>query len=291
MTDIITVSVNIFDSIKKTSIIDTNIKSKYDKIFEKYECFFKTNIGPKNIDPKNNKYGTNHHSKKIDVFLHEQPVRTPIKKQKTLHQEILGLLNVLNKANYSKILSKFRLMASKENITVLVEEILHKSCLQIVYVSYYTQLLLDLIEKSGYSSQIIKTVEIFYKNLLESDYIIFQNKSNITDEYDLFCTEQKHKTLVQAKNNLVIILNKKNILMIDINEYIRFILLHLQKSLADIYHLDLILSLLVDIVSYTKEKINFFNHFQLVGALKNIIDNPPNKKISFITENILKKLV
>lgn len=289
MTDIIVISPTTFDGVRKSITVDPVTKAKYDQIFEKYECFFKTNIGPKNVEVKHNKY--THQSRKDNTYHAVDPVVKPRpKRQKTLNQEILGLLNVLNKSNYNKVLSKFRLLSSKDNISFLIEEILNKCCLQISYVSYYTQLLLDLIEISGYSSQIIKAVEIFYKNLLESDYLIFHNES-IKEDYDSFCLEQKHKQLVKAKNSLILILHKKNILTLDINDYINFVLLHLQNSLKDTFHLDLILSVIVDIVSSEKDKINFYNNFKMVSHLKTVLDSPPNKKITFTCENILKEFI
>jgi hypothetical protein len=129
---------------------------------------------------------------------------------------------------------------------------------------------------------------MFYKNLLESDFILFK-KFDIQEEYDLFCAQQKHKQLVQAQNNLILLLNSEHILNIDINDYFNFILQHMQKAIdsQDVYHLDLILSLLLDITTRTKEKINFFNHFQVIANLRRILDTPPNKKITFICENIL----
>lgn len=291
MTDIIVISPTTFDAVRKSIIIDTNIKTKYDQIFEKYECFFKTNIGPKNVDVKHSKY--NHQTRSKDACYHSvDPVaiKPKPKRQRTLNQEILGLLNVLNKSNYNKVLSKFRLLSSKDNISFLIEEILNKCCLQIAYVGYYTQLLLDLIEVSGYSSQIIKSVEIFYKNLLESDYLIFHNE-HTKDDYDTFCSEQKHKHLVKAKNSLILILHKNNILTMNVNDYINFVLMHLQKSLKDTFHLDLILSVIVDIVSSARDKINFHNHFKLISTLKSVLDNPPNKKITFTCENVLKEFI
>lgn len=289
MTDIIVISPTAFDVVKKSISIDTSIKTKYDQIFEKYECFFKTNIGPKNVDVKHNKY--NHQARKDSYHTVEAAASKPRpKKQRTLNQEILGLLNILNKSNYPKVLSKFRLLSTKENISFLIEEILNKCCLQIVYVNFYTQLLVDLIDMSGYSSQIIKAVEVFYKSLLESDYVMFCCESS-KEDYDAFCLEQKHKQLVKARNNLILTLHKKNILMIDINEYISFVLVHLQKSLTDSFHLDLILSVIVDIVSSSKDKINFYNNFKLISHLKTVLDSPPNKKITFTCENILKEFI
>lgn len=282
MTDIIVISLEEFNKIKNTITLDLQIKEKYEGLFNKYDCFFKTNIGNNGVIPKK---GQSTYSKKEPVFEVMSKTHYP-KKIKTTSQEVTGLLNIMNRQNYSKVLSKFRFLLSKENIQSVMKEILIKCCLQIVYKDLYIRLILDITELSGYDDVIRSSLALFFDDYISKKQIVFcgNNKTDIC-EYDIFCNQQKHKSITLARNILFLDLFKHKLLKVDINHYIQYIIECVDQHLNDEYHLDIILSIILHIMDSSFD-ISEENLTKIINILDNITINCPNKKILFTLDNI-----
>lgn len=283
MTDIIVITIEEFNTIKNNVNTNLQIKEKYDSIFNKYECFFKTNIGTNGIIPK--KTHPNKKEQQPYDIVHKS---LHVKKIKTTAQEVTGLVNIMNRQNYNKILSKFRFLISRENIETVMNDILTKCCLQIVYKDLYMKLIMDLIELSGYEDIISNIILTFYNNYINNNQIEFDCK-NGSCGYDLFCNQQKHKTLVLAKNILIVDLFKYKLLKNDINDYITNMISYCKSCMNDEYHLDIILTMLLHILNMNIV-INNNSYNELTNILDNVLDNCPNKKIIFIIDNLYSVL-
>jgi hypothetical protein len=262
MTDIIIFDTNFFKEIKQTLIQDESIKLKYTELFKKYNCF------------SNNQPIIHHKHKIIKHYNHHHPIReTNIKKQ------ILGILNLINNSNYLKLFNKIKIIINIDNIKYIISEILNKCCLQIFYVHVFMKLFINIYEISQKDEKdiIIDTVNTYVNNFINNkEYIL--SESVIINAYDYFCFVQKHKSLINAKNIIILELFKYNILLLKQIDYIEFITKELNICICE-SHIELLLNMLLEI--HRSLPI-----YELDIDYQLILDKTKNQKIKFMVDDL-----
>lgn len=190
MTDLIKIPKSIFYSYKEDYNSDTSdVAKKYDAVYSKFTCF--TNPSVVLITKPPRKHQSNNTERKYA--------------NKDIYKIILGFLNVLNNANYAKIVNKLSLLITPETIQIIVNEILRICTIQIFYVKLYIQLLRDLLERCCSAERIIAFMCI---KKYGADYFAkkewIYKKKLANSQYADFCLLQKFKTHILAKNTLLL---------------------------------------------------------------------------------------
>lgn len=213
MTDIIIINDSIFFDRKNKIIFEelTNIQKKYKEIFFKYPCFSAIQVNSfipinKSTEQQYNRISRNNYNNKKHFNKDDDKINPRInKKPKELEKIILGILNILNEKNYNKMLTKIRLIKSDNNIGIIIKEILQLCSMQILYVNIYMKLLNDII---NLCTEIEKKITFENINLYINNYIISTEwltdyTINPKDFYDLYCINEKKKTLLISKNIMI----------------------------------------------------------------------------------------
>jgi hypothetical protein len=243
---------------------DASIESKYMEIFSKYDCFNKVCTAPV--------------TKNKPRVLHYNP---RVQRHKPLEKVILSTINVINTDNYDKMLNRFRLLATKDNISTIIREILNKCCMQIFFLNIFVRLISDLKRTSGFKDEITGEIKSFVNKFVDEKEYLYRAKSNIVDStYDKFCSEQKHKNYTLSKNMLIVELYKAKLATFDIQVYFTIIyqeLIRLEKTYNDMF-----VQMLLDIVRagiLIKKEGYDFDHF-----------DKSNKKLAFMIEELKQRI-
>ena len=189
MTDFIKIPKHVFCSYKdKFCGHENNVAKKYDLIYATYTCF--TNP-PVVLVAKTTRKHQSHNNERKYV-------------NKDIYKTILGFLNVLNSANYTKIVNKLSILITPDNIQVIVNEILRICTIQIFYVKLYIKLLRDLLERCCTAERITAflCIKKYGADYFAKKEWIYKRKT-ATTVYADFCLLQKFKTHVLAKNILL----------------------------------------------------------------------------------------
>lgn len=233
-TDFIEISAKTFYASRHESIekVRSDLKQKYDDLCAKYACFTQVVAPPPaattstSHPPRKNhnysqssNYGKNHRG-----HHHSHPHQThgganPNRKPRDINKTIMGIFNVLNKSNYSKLLTKVRLIKTESNIGVIMTGLLDTCVLQIFYLGIYMKFLCNIVETSCEAEKVIimKTIEDCINSFVE-DKAWCNHKKNIPkhpgnqdshpmqpdSSYSDFCDQQKARNHIIAKNMMVI---------------------------------------------------------------------------------------
>lgn len=243
---------------------DPMIESKYMELFAKYDCFNKVCIAPV--------------AKNKPRVVHYNP---RLQRNKPIEKIILSTINVINIDNYDKMLNRFRLLATKDNIVILIREILNKCCMQIFFLKIFVRLISDLKRTSGFTEEITGEIKAFVNKFVdEKEYLYKGHSATVDTIYDKFCSEQKHKNYILSKNMLITELHKAKLASFDIQVYFALLyneLIRLEKT----YH-DMFVQMLLDIVRagiVIKNNGYDFDHF-----------DKSNKKLAFMIEELKQRI-
>lgn len=179
---------------KRKSLVEIpgDIKEKYTKLFQQYNCFSDNAVIV--IQPSVT-------FKQVAKKSHPSILR---KEPKTVKKHMLGILNVINDDNYRKMLLKTKIYINKDNIKEIFEEILDKCCYQIFYIHVYMSLIRDLMISFSEKEHTVavSVVNEFILKFVSSGYLLEINKTE--DSYHDFCILQKKKMSITAKNLMLI---------------------------------------------------------------------------------------
>lgn len=211
-------------------------------------------------------------------------------RRKPIERVILGILNIINNDNYDRILNKLRLVATEENITNIINEILNKCCSQFFFMKVFLKLIIDLVNVTGYHEIMMVNINNFIDSfVLNNEYLYIKNVEDKKTDYDNFCNDQKHKSYTLAKNLLIFELLKTNICTgIDMDRYILYFFDNLKNTnTEDHYHNDLLLNILLDILKKTNVEVNQDIYIELHDYFQEYKNIVSSKKIEFLIVEIL----
>jgi len=199
--DIIIIDKSDFLNRKPKEINNEVLFKKYDEIFKKYTCFSSNYIN-NFINLKNkNKNIYNNSSYKPNKYYKED-------KKQDLGRIMTNLLNIVNTQNYNKIMKKIQLIKSTENVGIIIKELLDKCCIQIFFLDIYIKLLKDIINISNDNELeiIFHTINSYVNQYIDTIIYKINQCSLLIDgvtEYESFCTNQKMKNILFAKNMII----------------------------------------------------------------------------------------
>jgi len=154
---------------------------------------------------------------------------------------MVGLLNVINTDNYSKVFVKLRFLIDSSNLPKIIATILEKCCIATIFVNVYIKLIEDI--GTLYN---IKPITELWANQATSKIIPPSVSSG--DVYDDFCLMQKHKMYVTGLNTTLIKLAKASLISMDsIQAYTHHVCLVLCEGVKDEHTLDRLINILVEI--------------------------------------------
>jgi hypothetical protein len=161
---------------------------------------------------------------------------------------IVGFLNIINTDNYSKILSKLRLIIDRSNVESMTKAIMEKCYVATIFVDVYIKLLQDL--NNLYPIQ--TTIESLVSQATDRfEFVI--NEAECDDAYDLFCKKQKHKLMTMGMNTTIIKLCKASLIPKELLvEYFSFFE-KLIKTKTDEYNLDLGINIVIALLKGYKD--------------------------------------
>jgi hypothetical protein len=331
--DIIVVTKDEFLKAKETISTNEKINKTYTELFKTYDCFYKiepshhqpynntTQINPgskggnfkghynssyhkpskNNSSHKNNRnqnphrnhqnnQSFHHSSKPITKIFDGSLTNDPLGEMK---RKLKGLLNIINKNNYKKVISKIKALITIDNAKDVYEILLATTCTQVFYIAIFINIIMDLTEYMIETKQICDIVlNEFIENFIYNREYISSNVEN-HDDYDMFCAQQKQKCLITAKNLVIIeLLNRQFSKVWSVQTYAD----HLIKTLDELYqvsfttvskHLemntDMILTMIKDLKSVQKNK-----HVKIdtktVGSILN--KQLHNQRIQFMAQDI-----
>lgn len=270
--NIIIIPVDIFLQRKENYEKSSCIKSKYDAMHAKYECFLKAN------NLYFHKYNKNDQLLKKRNYS-ERPQREP---KKTLQ----SLWNILNESNYQKITHKLKFLINEENLVHVVTDLLKNSIIHSTYRKYFLLILSDVLANNN-KEVVLRTIHDFY-----NDYIGHRKYElpvvDVENDYDLFCRKQKHKQTVINTNKLFMdIAETIPELEIDISgAYVDMLFVNLEKEKDDEFYIDLYLNIMIDCV--TKYKDSFIKKSVV---LNEVLKDNVSMKNKFMIEKFNTLLV
>lgn len=283
--DIITYNPDVFYKVCTTCNIPSDIVQKYAQLFASYECFSKLptaapNAFNKSKVSKSFPHDNDRRRKESSLRLHEKP----------LHKALIGLLNILNNTNYTKVLTKIKILSSTDNITTICDSIIKKGVMEPMYCSLFVRLLDDVAKSLSYQKEVQTVVNNFMDDFV-SNKLVYLKSPTHTDDYSEFCAEQKHKTCIISANAFILqLFIKTSYVSLPIASYIGKIcgLLKFYITNWDDFHVDMLLHVLIDIgKSFKSEMIQHVDDLQSLSKVDHIKNNV---KIGFLTETLLSTI-
>lgn len=308
-TSIIEIVVEEFLSRKINITSDEALKQKYTELYEKNTCFHanvmivpshhhhsttQSTLHPRGKHTHNHQHNHLHaHNRR---FQHaNKPPNFP--KNKSMSRIITSILNVINKDNYHKVLTKLRLLKNESNIEMIIEEILKKSATQVFYQKLYCDILKDILSMCCpiERSLMLQKIEQFVTTFIESkDWTMLEDDtpSITTSTYDDFCHVQKHKTRILASNDLIMkLVNIGNLSQSILTNYIEnlyndfqeMIMHHKTEKASSII---LILEMLINICGSQRDKVR--DIVRIKFTMDRCKDIESNKKMLFLYQDFNK---
>lgn len=280
MTDIIIIEHSSFVEFKNNISEDDNaVKLKYEGLYKKYNCF---SISPPTPYTHNITFKKNYPNKKNNNH-HEKVYFQPKHKDKDLNKIIRGILNIINKSNYTRMLNRIRLIKTEKNILIITQEILSTSAFQGCYLHIFMKLLSDLV---NFCSESEKTIVELTVNEYIDTYMLEKKWLNnlITKEYNDFCNTKKFKTMVIAQNKTIIELANIFHINYNIHKHSENLLDDLKKALQkndddnSIVIAQMIMQIPLDKIE-SNININIY------------IDLCKSKRVQFVIEDLCKVLI
>jgi hypothetical protein len=146
-------------------------------------------------------------TKVFDSSLTNDPMGEVKKKMK-------GLLNIINKNNYKKVVSKVKAIITPDNAEIVYTIILVNTCNQVYYIHVFITLIMELLAFMPATQETCVTVvNTFIENFIyKKEYIMVNDgvSGGINNDYDCFCVQQKHKSMITSKNLVIVEFLKKS---------------------------------------------------------------------------------
>ncbi len=302
------------------------LQKLYSSLFQEYECFTKVepSFTPSStfshshqsnqtnkFNGKNNRqshykgqynnhsYGsqkthiTRHHSTKpitkvFDGSLTNDP-------DGDVKRKLKGLLNIINKNNYKKVSHKVKGLLTKDNARTVYEVILATTCNQVFYINVFITLIVELNAYLPVTTEVcVAVVNEFIENFIYKKEYLMLAERYVTgsNEYEMFCFQQKHKSMITSKNLVIVEFLKKHFSKKwSVQTYADGLI----DTLDDIHtngigigsdndlevNTDIILTLLKDLKAVDKSiKID-------TTVVSKILENKMNQRITFMAQDII----
>lgn len=208
---------------RKGGSSERELETKYNQLFQQYNCFSDNAVVIIQANPVPQRHGHGHGSRKA-VSASSAGAQQHKREPKTVRRYIMGILNVINADNYSKLMLKAKMYITRENLKEIFQEILEKCASQIFYLHVYSMLIRDLMASLSDAERDIalETIDGFANRFAnEYGYILSVPKTN--DSYHDFCMVQKQKMTIAARNQMILEFMTKTdfVKAIEAREYVR----------------------------------------------------------------------
>jgi hypothetical protein len=273
--DIITFDPRYFLDHQSKVLVPDNIKDKYKIFFDSYDCFSKLTG---TLSPFKN---VKHTPKSYDYDKRRKESR----ENKPLCRSVLGLLNVLNTSNYSRILAKVKLLTTESNVQSICKDIIKKGSIESMYANLFVKMIFDMHDSLGYHEAILGCLTDYLDEHYTGQKYICTNFGD-TQSYDVFCGEMKHKNeSISAHNFILEIYKVSKVPLKPCDEYLLNLCNLIPTVCPNEYLLDILLHLLIlakkqhfvvdinegPLQTLVKDKINFSNKLRfLIEQLENL---------------------
>ena len=285
------VSVSDFFARKPYAVANQSITDKYANLVKTYACFNDADPQPtpphvlaaqaihkqqNKLKPQQHQCRPTHHNHRggrrpyppLQVVTTPPPFLTPHKDKDPI-RIIMGLLNVINTDNYSKIFQKLRLLIDYSNIAKVIEAILEKCCIATIFVTVYIKLIEDIGTLYKLNGVVIDWAKQASTKILYMPVATASSaQTSASDEYDEFCRMQKHKLYVAGLNTTMIKLAKAPLISLDIlKSYTEFILKNILDYSTE-HNLDICLNCMIEMRKAYKDALSPGD----INAIKSNID-------------------
>jgi hypothetical protein len=210
-------------------------------------------------------------------------------------KKLKGLLNIINKNNYKKVVSKVKVILTLENAQTVYEIILANTCNQVFYINVFIVLIMELIAFLPTTQEICRTVvNTFIENFIyKKEYMMIYNDvlDSTNSDYNVFCAQQKHKSMITSKNLVIVEFLKKSFskkwtvqsyadgLLESLNNIQTDAIINSSISLET--NTDIILTLLKDLKNVDKKiKLD-------TAIIARLLNYSYNQRITFMVQDII----
>lgn len=283
MTDFIQFNKESFMNIKSTVSVIETVKSRYDDVFNTYECFnnmifITITKGRKDggIFPRtNHKTSSGIFDMKRKIII--KPVRKTIQSNDNAYiKKCKSILNIINDANYQKQLSKMKFLIDKDNVDEIIMNIINTSVLQVFYSHIFVKLLKDI----NYSDRISQILNNFIITYLDKGFYHDHSSEMSNNAYDTFCDIQKYKTIMISTAKILFTYIHNNFCDITKKHFIERIIHNI------VYDNELVIDICLNILKECKSICTSVNDIIPGNIAENISDNIMTSKVEFLLEKI-----
>lgn len=252
-----------------------NLIAKYSKLISDHSCFLST--------PH---HGTNYISKYCPIKSKQQFKKYVKKVKLTSNKDrsFVVLWNKMNQTNYPNISQRVKLLVNKDNIQLVIKDILEHAILHAIYRKCFINLLKDMVQ-TGNKDDVQQVISEYVKNFLDNKKYIMNIILEDGNSYDIFCNMTKHKQSMLNTNSLVLDISKDKSLEKSIN------ILNYKDKLTDSldevddeFHVDLLLNLIIEVFDSYPE---IFNNV----IMKKNIEKKVDENTSFKNKMLIDKLI
>lgn len=229
MVDLISHLPEVFYARKDGVEILPETRARYDALFQTMDCFHvttsfapKKHVGNGGVPP-HKKSGFFADSKRQHAKHPIVPGKTMIKKinstEKIHLKKVKCILNVMNKANYGKQINKLKFVIEDQNIEEIIPLIIDTGVMQIFYIDLYINMLRDITQQHVIDNYAVVFAKKFLEERLNRTYM-----DDTLTEYDRFCLDQKHKTIMVSTGIMIVHLIEAGLFSCDINTFLKDLL-------------------------------------------------------------------
>lgn len=210
-------------------------------------------------------------------------------------RHLKGLLNIINKKNYNKVLQKVLSLVTATNIECIVDTILDTACCQVFYVGIFYKLLIDVIAHMDETLAPLTQTRINYyieTFIAEAEFMYFPVESKESD-YMKFCLLQKHKCLATSRSLVILelLINKHSNIWNE-QSYLDYLVQYFATIIAESVeivteleqNIDTILCMVRDIKKRCKSVLI---KNDLCATISN--NGIGSKRMQFMVQDIMKK--
>jgi hypothetical protein len=214
----------------------------------------------------------------------------------TAKRQLKGYLNIINKNNFKKILSKIKPIVTDDNITIITEIILDTACCQVFYVSIFYNLLLEIRDTGSEAGKITIEEQItkYVNDYINEELYLYKGAlcqgGTAENKYLDFCILQKHKSHSGSRNLVIIeLIKNKHCFEWTLQSYCDNLLLtisNLEYGLVEDNvetNIDIIISMIKTLK--TKDKTIRISS-NSIDNLRKLLNN--SQRLKFMVEDIAK---
>jgi hypothetical protein len=222
------------------------------------------------------------------------PTDNPIESVK---RQLKGFLNIINKRNYSKVVSRIQRIVNPSSIQTIIEMVLDTACLQVFYISIFYNVLSDVLA-CGVYDEAHRHLNTYVNEFIEKkEYIYTRQESDTTshanDKYFWFCQQQKHKLLATSKNIVILeLLKNKHSDTWTVQEYCDSLLEELTLLNINIQSEDEVILFNIDIAITLMKEIKTRYPDTIINAayLRNLMDVQTCQRTKFMLEDMVRSV-